>query len=52
MPSGEIARRLVQLSGVPLAAPSANISGALSGTNLKDLVEDFSGSIDFAIDGR
>ncbi len=51
MPSGEIARKLVTLAGVPLATPSANISGNLSGTSLQDLLADFSSSIDFAIDG-
>ncbi len=51
MPSGKIAKKLVSLAGVPLAAPSANISGNLSGTSLQDLLADFSSSIDFAIDG-
>lgn len=51
MPAGEIARKLVQLAGVPIAAPSANLSGSLSGTSLQGLLEDFSNSIDFAIDG-
>ncbi len=51
MPSGNIARKLVQLTGVPIAAPSANISGELSGTNLKDVIDEFSTCLDFAIDG-
>ena len=34
MPSGIIAKELVELAGVPIAAPSANISGKPSGTNL------------------
>lgn len=51
MPSGTIAKKLVELAGVPIAAPSANISGKLSGTNFLDIIDDFSDSIDFAIDG-
>ncbi len=51
MPSSIIAHKLVELSGVPIAAPSANISGKLSGTNLMDILDEFSDSIDYAIDG-
>lgn len=51
MPSGIIAHKLVKLSGVPIAAPSANISGKLSGTNLKNVLDEFSNHIDYAIDG-
>ncbi len=51
MPNGIIAKKLVELAGVPIAAPSANISGCLSGTNLNDIIDEFSESIDFAIDG-
>lgn len=51
MPSGEIAQNLVKLSGVPIAAPSANISGKLSGTNLKDIIGDFGNKLDYIIDG-
>lgn len=51
MPNGEIAQKLVEFSGVPLASPSANISGKLSGTNLVDVIEDFSNGLDFVIDG-
>lgn len=51
MPNDEIAQKLVKLSGVPIAAPSANISGKLSGTNLKDILGDFGDELDFIIDG-
>lgn len=51
MPSSNIAKELVEFSGVPLAAPSANISGKLSGTNLNDVIDEFSDYLDFAIDG-
>ena len=51
MPSGEIARKLVELSGVPIATPSANISGQPSGTNLSEIKEHFEENVDFYIDG-
>lgn len=51
MPSGEIARKLVELSGVPIATPSANISGQPSGTNLSEIKEQFKKNVDFYIDG-
>lgn len=51
MPSGMIAKDLVSLANVPIAAPSANISGKLSGTNFIDIIDEFSNSLDFAIDG-
>lgn len=51
MPSENIARKLVELANVPIAAPSANISGKLSGTNLTDIIDEFSNALDFAIDG-
>ena len=37
MPEGKIARELVKCADVPIAAPSANISGKPSGTNLQDI---------------
>lgn len=51
MPNGEIAQKLVQLAGVPLACPSANISGKLSITNLTDILKEFSDNLDFVING-
>ena len=51
MPSGKIARRLVELSGVPIAAPSANISGEPSGTNLLEIKKHFEENVNFYIDG-
>ena len=51
MPSGEIARKLVECANVPIATPSANISGKPSGTNLKNIMKDFEGKVDYFIDG-
>ena len=51
MPSSKIARKLVEYAGVPIATPSANISGKPSGTNLKDIMKDFEKKVDYFIDG-
>lgn len=50
MPAGEIARKLVELSGVPIATPSANISGKKSGTNVESIIGDFENKVDYIID--
>ena len=51
MPGGEIARKLVEIANVPIAAPSANITGEPSGTNLQEIMEHFEGKVDYFIDG-
>lgn len=51
MPSGEISRKLVEYANVPIATPSANISGRPSGTNLEQIMKDFDGKVDYFIDG-
>lgn len=51
MPSGEIARKLVEYANVPIATPSANISGEPSGTNLQEIKKNFEGKVDYFIDG-
>ena len=50
MPSGEIARKLVEIAGIPIAAPSANITGQSSGTNIQEIRKHFEGKADFFID--
>ena len=50
MPANDIALNLINYAGVPLATPSANISGKPSGTNLKDIIKDFDGNVDCFID--
>lgn len=50
MPSGIIAKKLVELACIPIAAPSANLSGKPSGTNFDDLYHDFKDKVDFMID--
>lgn len=51
MPQNEIARRLIELSGVPVAAPSANTSGLPSPTRAKYVIDDMMGKVDAIIDG-
>ncbi len=41
MPAGAIARQLIRLAGVPIAAPSANVSGRPSPTTAAHVAEDF-----------
>lgn len=51
IPKHEIARALIQETGVPLVAPSANLSGRPSSTELAHVLEDFEGKIGAVIDG-
>ena len=50
-PSHPVARRLIELSGVPIAAPSANISGSPSPTDVAHVIKDLWGKVDLIIDG-
>lgn len=52
MPSNEIALKLIELSRVPIAAPSANISGRPSPTDVKRCIEDLKGRVDYIIGGK
>lgn len=51
LPVHPIARELIRLSGVPIAAPSANLSGRPSCTSFAHVMEDMNGRIDMIIDG-
>lgn len=51
MPENETARRVIKMSGCPIAAPSANTSGLPSPTKAKYVIEDMTGKIDAIIDG-
>lgn len=51
MPDNIIARGIIQLSGVPIAAPSANISGKPSGTNIEDIRKELEGKVSAIVDG-
>lgn len=51
MPNHVIALRLIALSGKPIAAPSANLSGKPSPTTSKYVVEDLFGRVDCIVKG-
>lgn len=51
IPSDEIARELIKSAKVPIAAPSANLSGKPSPTTLKHVAEDMNTRIPAIIDG-
>lgn len=50
-PSHPIAQKLIRLSGLVLAAPSANTSGKPSPTTAQRVSEDLDGKIDVIVDG-
>jgi L-threonylcarbamoyladenylate synthase len=52
MPSNEIALELIDLAGVPIAAPSANLSGKPSPTCFEHVKDDLSGRVDYIIEGN
>ncbi len=51
IPSDEIARELIKSAKVPIAAPSANLSGKPSPTTSKHVIQDMNGRIPAIIDG-
>lgn len=50
-PEHKVARELIRLSGVPIAAPSANLSGSPSPTSAAHVIDDMNGRVDMIIDG-
>jgi L-threonylcarbamoyladenylate synthase len=51
MPSHPVARALLELAGVPVAAPSANLFSRPSPTRAAHVLEDLDGRIDVVVDG-
>lgn len=51
IPNHIIAQELIKKSGIPIAAPSANLSQTPSGTSLESVIQDFNGKIDMIING-
>lgn len=49
-PSNKVAQKLIELSGLPIAAPSANISGKPSGTKIEDIIDELDGKVDYILD--
>ena len=50
-PDSAVTREIIRLSGVPIAAPSANISGKPSTTTAEHVLHDHDGRIDAVVDG-
>ncbi len=50
-PEHPIANKLIELCGIPVAAPSANLSGSPSPTTSDHCVKDMMGRVDMIIDG-
>lgn len=51
MPSNSIIHRIIEKSKIPIAAPSANISGRPSGTCLDDIMDELKDKMDVIING-
>lgn len=51
MPSNKIANEIIFYADTPIAAPSANISGKPSGTNIQDIFNELSPKVDLIVDG-
>lgn len=51
MPSDSIIHELIKKSQIPVAAPSANISGRPSGTRMEDIFDELKEKVDCIIDG-
>ena len=50
-PAHPVAKRLIELAGVPIAAPSANLSGKPSPTCAAHVAQDMDGRVDMILDG-
>jgi len=51
IPNNIIAKAIIQYSGVPIAAPSANISGKPSGTTIDDIRQELENKVSAIVDG-
>lgn len=51
MPDNDIALNIIESSKRPIAAPSANVSGKPSGTELKDIYNELKEKVDIFVDG-
>lgn len=50
IPDNDVTRKLIKAAGVPLAAPSANVSGSPSPTAASHVLNDLDGKIDAVLD--
>lgn len=42
--------KLIETSGVPIVAPSANLSGSFTGTKIENIVKELGGKVDYILD--
>ena len=52
IPSNDIANLILKHSQLPVAAPSANVSGKPSGTDINDIIDEFNNKVAYIIDGN
>jgi L-threonylcarbamoyladenylate synthase len=45
-----IVAKLIQISGVPVVAPSANLSGSFTGTKIDNIIIELGGKVDYILD--
>ncbi len=45
-----ILSKLIQLSGIPIVAPSANLSESFTGTKMKNIINELEGKVDYILD--
>lgn len=45
-----IAHHLIKKAGVPIVAPSANLAGSPTGTNMKNIITELNGKVDYILD--
>lgn len=45
-----LAYNLIQTAGIPIVAPSANLSGSPTGTNIKNIINELGGKVDYILD--
>lgn len=50
MTSGKIAKRLIEKSGVPIVAPSANLSGNPTGKKMNSIINELGDKVDYILD--
>lgn len=45
-----LAYHLIKTAGVPIVAPSANLSGSPTGTNIENIIRELDGKVDYILD--
>jgi tRNA threonylcarbamoyl adenosine modification protein (Sua5/YciO/YrdC/YwlC family) len=50
MPDDDVTLRVIEMAGVSIACPSANLSGKPAPINFEDAIRDLQGQVDYAID--